>query len=132
MSDLADRVEDAVDLATVGRTFAALAALLGLVFLASPLYLLTGLAARAELTTVVTIVQSLSVAFGCCLVGIGVLGFGGQRPVATVAPVLLGVALLVLGPVLGFPFGLLNWAGLVLASVFAGGIPAMWTLYVAR
>ncbi|WP_435345253.1 hypothetical protein [Haloarchaeobius sp. HRN-SO-5] len=132
MTDLADTARGAVDPTAVGRLFAALAGLLGLVFVASPVYLLDGLAAETDLSTVVAFIQALAVAYGLCLVGIGWLGFEGQRPLATIAPVLLGLALLVVGPVLGFPFGLFNWAGLVLASVFAGGIPAMWMLYEAR
>ena len=50
------------------------------------------------------------------------------QPLAAVAPALLAIALLVLGPGLGYPLSAFNWAGLLLASVVFGGLGALWTL----
>ncbi|WP_440990908.1 hypothetical protein [Haloarchaeobius baliensis] len=126
MSDATEATGPPVDPELVGRAFAALSGLLGLAFLAMPVT--TDLGSRLEPAAVVPVVYGLAVAFGLCLVAISWLGRDGRRPVATVAPALLAVALLLLGPGLGYPLGAFNWAGLVLASVVFGGLGALWTL----
>lgn len=126
MSDATGPVRRVVDPTAVGRAFAALSGLFGLVFLAVPVT--SGLSTRLDPPAVVTFVHALVVAYGLCLVGVGWLGREGHRPLATVAPALLAAVLLVLGPGLGYPLSPLNWAGLVLASVSFGGVAALWTL----
>lgn len=126
MSDATEATGLPVDPALVGRVFAALSGLLGLVFLATPVT--SDLASRLEPAAVVPVVHALAVVFGLCLVAIGWVGRDGRRPLATVAPALLAAALLVLGPGLGYPLSAFNWAGLVLASVVFGGFGALWTL----
>ncbi|WP_439025618.1 hypothetical protein [Haloarchaeobius sp. DT45] len=116
----------------VGRGAAALDGVLGLVFLASPLYLFTAAAADSEVATVALMIQVIAVAFGLCLVGIAWVGKHGQSILATAAPALLALVLLLTGPVLGYVFGVFSWAGLLLASVFVAGIPGIWTAYRTR
>ncbi|WP_435363232.1 hypothetical protein [Haloarchaeobius sp. DYHT-AS-18] len=121
-----------LDPVLLGRGGAALAGVLGLVFLASPLFLLTAVAADPEVAQVAFIIQGTAVVFGLCLVAISVVGKHGRSILATGAPALLAVVLLLTGPVLGYVIGVFSWAGLLLASVFVAGIPGIWTAYKAR
>ncbi|WP_256298567.1 hypothetical protein [Haloarchaeobius salinus] len=126
MSDATEATGLPVDPELVGRAFAALSGLLGLVFLGLPVT--SDLGSQLDPAGVVPVVYGLVVAFGLCLVAVGWLGRDGRRPLATVAPALLAVALLVLGPGLDYPLSAFNWAGLVLASVVFGGLGSLWTL----
>ncbi|MFC4405631.1 hypothetical protein [Haloarchaeobius iranensis] len=126
MSDATEATGLPIAPETVGRAFAALSGLLGLVFLATPVT--SDLGSQLDPAGVVPVVYGLAVGFGLCLVAISWLGRDGRRPLATVAPALLAAALLVLGPGLGYPLSAFNWAGLLLASVVFGGLGALWTL----
>ncbi|WP_435335237.1 hypothetical protein [Haloarchaeobius sp. TZWWS8] len=123
-----------LDFQTVGRVFAAVSGLLGVVFVASPLFLLQTAAADPGAAPVARIVQGTAVGYGFCLLAIAWVGRHGQRALATVAPALLGVVLLVAGPVTNFELGLdvFSWTGLALASVFVAGLPAIWVAYRDR
>ncbi|MFD1644650.1 hypothetical protein [Haloarchaeobius litoreus] len=126
MSDATEATGLPVDPELVGRVFAALSGLLGLVFIAMPVT--SDLGSQIDPAAVVPVVYGLAVAFGLCLVAISWLGRDGRRPLATVAPALLAGALLLLGPGLGYPLSGFNWAGLLLASVVFGGLGGLWTL----
>jgi hypothetical protein len=126
MSDATEATGLPIAPETVGRAFAALSGLLGLVFLATPVT--SDLGSQLDPAAIVPVVYGLAVVFGLCLVAIGWLGRDGRRPLAAVAPALLAIALLVLGPGLGYPLSAFNWAGLLLASVVFGGLGALWTL----
>lgn len=123
---MSDATAVPVDPELVGRLFAALCGLLGLGFLALPVTV--DLGSQLSPAAIVPVVQGLAVAFGLCLVAIGWVGRDGRRPLATVAPALLAVVVLVVGPGLGYPLAGFNWAGLLLASVVFGGLGALWTL----
>ncbi|WP_267642587.1 hypothetical protein [Haloarchaeobius amylolyticus] len=121
-----------LDPVLLGRGAAALAGVLGLVFLASPLFLLTTAAADPEVAEVALIIQSTAVAFGLTLVAVAWVDRHGQSILAAAGPAGLAVVLLVTGPVLGYAFGVFSWAGLLLASVFVAGIPGIWKAYQAQ
>ncbi|WP_435360960.1 hypothetical protein [Haloarchaeobius sp. DFWS5] len=130
MSDPLEQLLGGIDPTTVGRGFAVVDALVGLVFVASPLYLLTD--ADPSAAGIVQVVHGIAVVFGLSLLALSWVGRHGARPLATMGPALFGVLLLVLGPVLDYVPGQLSWAGLALAGVFAVTVPALWVAYRDR
>lgn len=112
-----------------GRRLALVAGLLGVAFLLNPLYVFPDAASRTEFFVLVWLLNGVVALYGVALLAVAYLGRHGRAPAATAWAVGVGVAILLLGPVAGFPLGLFSWVGLALAATFAVGVPSAWRAY---